>query len=161
MRAIQVTEFGGPEVLVPNEVEAPVADEWTVLIDVDAAGVNYADTHQAENSYLAAAKLPMVPGAEVVGRTSEGKRVVALLAGGGYAEKALAIRDLCWEVPDGVDDGAALSVVLQGATAWHLLRSSAKLSPGETVVEAVAITRPAPQRLASCTASVPTPPAAA
>lgn len=134
MRAIQVTEFGGPEVLVPAEVDEPQANEWTVLIDVDAAGVNYADTHQAENSYLSAAKLPLVPGAEVMGRTPDGRRVVALLAGGGYAEKAVALRDLCWDVPDGVGDGEALAAVLQGATAWHLLRTSAKLAAGESVV---------------------------
>lgn len=134
MRAIQVTQFGGPEVLVPAEIEEPVANEWSVVIDVDAAGVNYADTHQAENTYLAAAQLPMVPGVEVAGRTPDGRRVVALLGGGGYAERALALRELCWDIPDGVGDGEALAAVLQGATAWHLLRTSAKLAEGESVV---------------------------
>ena len=90
MRAVQVTEFGGPEVLTPVELPDPVAGPGEVLIDVDRIGVNYADTHQAENSYLAPSKLPLVPGGEVVGR-AKGAKVVALLnGGGGYAEKAVA-----------------------------------------------------------------------
>jgi NADPH:quinone reductase len=134
MRAIQVSEFGGPEVLVPTELPDPQPAEGLVLIDVDAAGVNYADTHQAENTYLAPAKLPLVPGGEVVGRTPDGRRVVALLAGGGYAEKAVAAPQATFPVPDGVEDGQALAVVLQGATAWHLLRTTARMAPGESVV---------------------------
>jgi len=135
MRAIQITEFGGPEVLVPRDVPEPVAaGEGMVVLDVEAAGVNYADTHQADNTYLAPAQLPLIPGAEVVGIRDDGRRVVALLAGGGYAERALASRDAMWEVPDGVSDGQALALVLQGTTAWHLLRTSAQLREGESVV---------------------------
>lgn len=134
MRAIQVTKFGGPEVLVATELPDPEVPEGAIAIDVEAAGVNYADTHQAENSYLAPAELPLVPGAEVVGITPDGRRVVALLSGGGYAEKAVAWPQLCWDVPSGVSAGEALSVVLQGATAWHLLKTSARMEKGETVV---------------------------
>ena len=93
MRAIQITEFGGPEVLQQVELPDPVAGEGEVLIDVSRAGLNYADTHQAENSYLAKMELPLVPGGEVVGTTSDGRRVVALTKNsGGYAEKAVAPR---------------------------------------------------------------------
>ncbi|MFT4050060.1 MAG: zinc-binding dehydrogenase [Solirubrobacterales bacterium] len=134
MRAIQVEQFGGPEVLELVELPDPQVPDGALLIDVEAAGVNYADTHQAENSYLAPAQVPLVPGAEVVGRTADGRRVVALLSGGGYAEKAVAWPQLTWDVPDGVSDSAALSIVLQGATAWHLLKTSAKLADDETVV---------------------------
>jgi NADPH2:quinone reductase len=134
MKAIQVQQFGGPEVLELRELDDPEVPEGAVLLDVDSAGVNYADTHQAENSYLAAAQLPLIPGGEAVGRTPDGRRVVALLAGGGYAEKAVAWPQLMWEIPEGVSDGEALSTVLQGATAWHLLRTSAKLAEGESVV---------------------------
>ena len=56
MRAIQITEFGGPEVLVLRELDDPEPPEGFVVLDVLAAGVNWADTHQAENSYLAAAR---------------------------------------------------------------------------------------------------------
>lgn len=133
MRAIQITEFGGPEVLVQREVDEPSATDGTLVVDVLAAGVNWADTHQAENSYLAPANLPLVPGGEVVGRTPDGRRVVALTSGGGYAEQALVAPALMWEVPDGVSDGQALALVLQGTTAWHLLRTSAQVRPGESV----------------------------
>lgn len=135
MRAIQITEFGGPEVLRLAQVPDPVATGGLVPIDVDSAGLNYADTHQAENSYLAAQQLPLIPGAEVVGRTPDGRRVVALLAGGGgYAEKALAHPSVVFDLPDDVDDATALAMVLQGTTAWHLLRTCAHLAPGESVV---------------------------
>jgi NADPH:quinone reductase len=134
MRAIQVTEFGGPEVLVPTELPDPEPAGDQVLIEVSAAGINYADTHQAENSYLAPAQLPLVSGAEVVGTTPDGARVVALLDGGGYAERAVAHPAFTFPVPDAVSDGEALAIVLQGATAWHLLRTSAHLAPGESVV---------------------------
>src|SRR3984885_9282831 len=127
MRAIQITEFGGPEVLSLADLPDPVAPEGLTLIEVDTAGVNYADTHQAEDSYLAPQQLPLVPGAEVVGRDPEGRRVVALLPGGGYAERAVAHPSVTFALPDNVDDLTALALVLQGTTAWHLLRTSAHL----------------------------------
>ncbi|SEG89148.1 NADPH2:quinone reductase [Thermomonospora echinospora] len=134
MRAIQITEFGGPEVLTPAELPRPVAGPGEVLIEVSRAGINYADTHQAEDSYLSRSTLPMVPGGEVVGRTADGRRVVALTGSGGYAEWAVASAAMTWEVPDGVDDVTALGMVVQGASAWVLLRRSVHLAPGETVV---------------------------
>lgn len=134
MQAIQVTEFGGPEVLVLREVGDPAPPDGAALIDVQGAGINYADTHTVENSYLAPAALPLIPGVEVVGTTADGRRVLALMEGGGYAERAVAWPALTWEVPEGVSDATALALGLQGTTAWHLLRTSAKLTPGETVV---------------------------
>ncbi len=135
MRAIRITEFGGPEVLrlVEDEPE-PTPPPGMELLEIDAAGINYADTHQAEDTYLAPATLPMIPGAEAVGRLPDGRRVVALLAGGGYAERAAVAPAVAFDVPGGVSDGAALALVLQGTTAWHLLRTSARMAPGESVV---------------------------
>ncbi|MFI7589027.1 zinc-binding alcohol dehydrogenase family protein [Spongisporangium articulatum] len=139
MRAVQIVEFGGPEVMRVTDVEDPVAQPGQLLIEVSAAGINYADTHQTENSYLAAQKLPMIPGAEAVGRISggerDGERVVALLgAGGGYAEKALTVPQLAFPVPDEVDDASALALIVQGTTAWHLLRTCSRMQVGESVV---------------------------
>lgn len=135
MRAIQISEFGGPEVLQSVDLPDPVPTGDQVPYDVLAAGVNYADTHQAENSYLAEQVLPLVPGAEFVGVGPDGVRRVGLLfGGGGYAEKVVARPALTWPVPDGVSDSAALAVVLQGLTAWHLLRTCTHLMPGETVL---------------------------
>lgn len=133
MRAIQITEFGGPEVLNVTELPDPVAGPGHLLIDVARAGINYADTHQAENSYLSASTLPMVPGGEVVG-TAGDRRVVALVGTGGYAEKAVAPEALAWDVPDAIDDVTALGMIVQGASAWLLLRRSVHLAPGESVV---------------------------
>jgi NADPH2:quinone reductase len=134
VRAIQVSEFGGPEVLRLVELPDPTPGSGLLVHEVHGAGINYADTHQSEGSYLAPQRLPFVPGAEFVGLDPAGQRVVGLVGGGGYAEKVLASPRLTWPVPDGVSDGAALAVVLQGATAWHLLRTSGHLAEGETVV---------------------------
>ncbi|WP_431954556.1 quinone oxidoreductase family protein [Actinacidiphila sp. bgisy167] len=134
MRAIQITEFGGPEVLRQVELPAPVPGPGQLLVEVSSAGVNYADTHLVENSYLAKAALPLVPGAEVVGRTDDGRRVVALTDNGGYAEQAVVEAHLAHDVPEGVTDGQALALVVQGLTAWHLLRTSARMAAGESVV---------------------------
>jgi NADPH2:quinone reductase len=135
MRAVQVTEFGGPEVLKAVEVPEPTAGPGQVLIDVTRIGLNYADTHQVENSYQTPTRLPFIPGGEVVGRAPDGRRVVALLAGGGgYAERAVAEEAMTFPVPDGVDDLTALSMLVQGTTAWILLRKNAHLEPGESVV---------------------------
>ena len=135
MRAVQITRFGGPEVLDVVDVLEPEAGEGQKLYDVSTAGVNYADTHQIENSYLSAQELPLIPGAEFVGTPVDGgQRVVGLLDGGGYAEKVVAQDFLTWPVPDDVSDEQALAVVLQGATAWHLLKTSSHMAEGESVV---------------------------
>ena len=134
MRAILVTAFGGPEVLELTDVPEPVAGPGQLLLTVDRAGVNYADTHQAENTYLSRTTLPLVPGAEVAGRTADGRRVVALVGSGGYAERAVAEPAAAFDVPDAVDDLTALALLVQGATALLLLRRTVHLEPGESVV---------------------------
>jgi NADPH2:quinone reductase len=136
MRAIQIQEFGGPEVLELVHVPRPEPsgpDE--VLVRVTAAGVNFADTHARHNQYIAKQQLPLVPGTEVVGvREDTGERVLALLPHGGYAEYAIAPAGQCFPVPDGVEDATALALLVQGLTAWHLYRTCARLRGGETVV---------------------------
>ena len=134
MRAIQITEFGGPEVLTLTELPDPVAADGFVLVDVDTAGVNYADTHQVEDSYLSKTTLPLVPGTEVVGRGQDGKRIAAFAMDGGYCEKAAVHPAMSFPLPDGVSDGQALALMVQGLTAWHLLRTSTHLEKGESVV---------------------------
>jgi NADPH2:quinone reductase len=135
MRAIQIEEFGGPEVLQLADVPIPEPGEGEVLIRVSRAGMNYADTHQRANDYLARYELPLVPGGEVAGvREDTGERVVAMCGLGGYAEYATAPAALTFPIPDGVDDGAALALLIQGLTAWHLYRTSAKVAQGESVV---------------------------
>ena len=134
MRAIQIPRTGGPEVLTAVDVPDPVAGPGRLLIDVDAAGINYADTHLADGSYLTRPPLPYVPGSEVIGRTADGRRLMSVTEGGGYASKAVVAAALAVDVPDGVGDGEALALLAQGLTAWHLLRTCARLNPGESVV---------------------------
>ncbi len=135
MRAIQIEEFGGPEVLRLVDLPVPVPAPGEVLIEVARAGVNFADTHRRRDEYVAKTELPLVPGAEVAGvRQDTGARVVALTTTGGYAEYALAPAPLTFPVPDGVDDATALAVLLQGLTAWHLYRTCGRATGGESVV---------------------------
>jgi NADPH2:quinone reductase len=134
VRAIQIRQFGGPEVLELVELPDPQPTDGFTVVDVTAAGVNYADTHQTDDSYLSSTTLPVVPGSEVAGRTPDGRRVASLVGAGGYAEKALAPDGVTFELPDEVPDSAAVALLVQGLTAWHLLRTSARLEPGESVV---------------------------
>lgn len=135
MRAIQQHEFGGPEVLELADIPIPEPAAGEILIRVERAGVNFADTHQRRNEYLAAQELPLVPGGEVAGvREDTGERVVALCGTGGYAEYATAPAAQAFPIADGVDDGTAIAMLIQGLTAWHLYRTSARLEPGESVV---------------------------
>jgi NADPH2:quinone reductase len=140
-----IHSFGGPEVLGVEDVPEPETPPGFLKVVVDAAGVNYADTHQIENSYLAAQELPLMPGSEVVGRVvedrseggsgiGEGTRIAALVGGGGYAEQALVHPSAAFALPDAVSDAQALALLVQGLTAWHLLRTCGHLEPGESVV---------------------------
>ena len=134
MRAIQLTEFGGPETLVVRDVPEPTAREGEQVLRVLAAGVNYADTHQTEDSYLAKQTLPMIPGGEVVVAGPDGRRLLGLVGTGGYAERISVDPRRMFVVPDAVGDAEALTTLVQGATAWHLLRTSTHLQAGESVV---------------------------
>ncbi|MGH2960734.1 MAG: quinone oxidoreductase family protein [Solirubrobacterales bacterium] len=134
MKAIQITEFGGPEVLKHTDLPDPEPADGEVLVRVARSGVNFADTHQRRDDYLAPAQLPMIPGGEVAGATSDGDRVAALVAGGGYAELIAVPQGHLVPVPDEVSDDQAAALLLQGLTAWTTLKVSAHLEPGETVV---------------------------
>jgi NADPH2:quinone reductase len=130
-----MSRFGGPEVLELVELERPRPAAGEVLIRVVLAGVNFADVHRRMDHYLAPTTLPMVPGTEVAGVCEEtGQRVVALCHTGGYAEYALARETETFAVPDGIDDGTALAMLVQGCTAWHLYRTAARVAAGESVV---------------------------
>ncbi|WP_326620209.1 zinc-binding dehydrogenase [Streptomyces decoyicus] len=139
MRAMQFERFGAPEVLAEAEVPDPVAGPGETLVEVEAAGVNFGDIkHMAgehtDGPYAPKGPLPHIPGMEVVGRTADGRRVLGYVQQGGYAAKTVvADRDLV-SMPPGVSAGAALALLVQGLTAWHVLRSVARVRPGESVV---------------------------
>ncbi len=133
MKAIQITEFGGPEVMKYLDLSDPVPGKDEVVLDVTAIGINYADTHQTENSYLSPQTLPMVPGIEVVG-THQGSRYLATVSSGGYAQKAIAHKSSLIPIPDSVTDQQALCMLVQGSTAWHLLKTMGHLEKNQSVV---------------------------
>ncbi len=133
-----MSEFGGPEVLSQAELPDPEAPDGHTLITVSRSGVNFADTHVTRNDYLAEQQLPLIPGGEVSGTTPDGRRVAALLMNGGYAEKVAVPDAALIPVPDEVDDDQAAALLLQGLTARSILRISADLEPGESVVVAAA-----------------------
>ena len=134
MKAIQITEFGGPEVMRYLDLPDPTPAGSQVVLDVTAIGINYADTHQTENSYLSQQKLPLIPGMEVVGKMPDGSRVLALASTGGYCQKTLVNPKTVIPLPDQVSDGAALSMMVQGTTAYLILKEMAHVKPGESVV---------------------------
>ena len=136
MRAVRIDEWGGPEVLrVVDDAPEPVAGAGETLIHVTRAGINFADTHARENAYVAKYDLPLIPGAEVAGVTDDGRRVVAMTGGaGGYAEQVAVRDDFVVPLPDGVDEGDALALLMQGLTAWHLYRTAGRVDEGETVL---------------------------
>ena len=134
MKAIQIEEFGGPEVLRHVEVPDPSPKLSEVVVNVKRSGVNFADTHASRNDYLAEQTLPLIPGAEIAGQLSDGRRVAALLGSGGYAEKVAVAKSQLIELPDGVDYDQAAAGLLQGLTAMALVHRCARIEPGETIV---------------------------
>ncbi|MFJ2819080.1 zinc-binding alcohol dehydrogenase family protein [Streptomyces sp. NPDC087294] len=138
MRAIVMKKTGGPEVLEISDVPELTPPRAHRVISVRKAGVNFADTHVRTGTYLADVELPYTPGNEVMGVDDQGRRVVALTRGGGYAEQVAAHRLTCWPVPDAVTDEQALALTLQGNTAWHLLHTCIKVSSTDTIVVSAA-----------------------
>ncbi|MER6314637.1 zinc-binding dehydrogenase [Streptomyces sp. NPDC001581] len=134
MRATVMTQAGGPEVLRQMEVPDPRALAGHHLVTVSRSGINYADVHVRQGDYLAQVEYPIIPGNEVMGTLPDGRRVVGLCQGGGYAEKAVVRRLLTWEVPDDVNDEQAVALTLQGQSAWHLLHSVIRITRGDSVL---------------------------
>lgn len=129
MKAILVAEHGGPEVLQYTDVEAPAPSKEQLLIDVSFAGINFIDTYFRSGTYPA--DLPYIPGSEGCGRVAhdpqgriaEGTVVAWHDAPGSYAEQVVVDRNRVVSVPEGVDERAAASMLLQGMTAHYLTES--------------------------------------
>src|SRR5580693_6343982 len=128
MRQINIASPGGPEVLVPATGPVPVPGPGEVLIQVQAAGVNRADTLQRRGSYAVRPGTPAVLGLEVSGTSSQlgpgadrwkvGDSVCALLTGGGYAEYAVAPGVQCLPFPAGLNAVEAGSLPETFFTVW-------------------------------------------
>jgi NADPH:quinone reductase len=143
MKAIRINETGGPEVMHLEEIDTPVPQDDEVLIRVSAAGINYADLAQRQGTYLTRTRTPTTPGFEVAGIVAGhgsgvtappvGTRVAAFVTGG-YAEYALAHAGTVIPIPDTLDFTHAAAFLVQGITAYQLLRESAHMQAGESVL---------------------------
>ena len=143
MKAIRINETGGPEVMHLQEIETPIPKEGEILIKVAAAGINYADLTQRQGAYLTRTRTPMTMGFEFAGTVAAlgpgvtspeiGTRVVAF-GEGGYAEYALAQATTTIPIPPNLDFAHAAAFPVQGITAYQLLRESAHIQPGESVL---------------------------
>jgi NADPH2:quinone reductase len=142
MRAIIITQPGPPDVLKIQERPKPLPSEDQVLIAVKAAGVNAPDTFQRKGKYPAPAWVAAdIPGLEVAGIVEQcgdavkqwkpGDRVCALLAGGGYAEYAIAPEQHCLPVPEGWSFTQAASLPETVFTVWHNVFQRGRLKGGE------------------------------
>ncbi|MET7255935.1 NAD(P)H-quinone oxidoreductase [Dyadobacter fermentans] len=142
MKAIIITEPGAPDVLQIRERERPLPAASEVLIKVYAAGVNRPDVFQRKGNYPPPPDAPQdIPGLEVAGVIEEigadvtawkpGDRVCALLAGGGYAEYALAQATHCLPVPASLDFAQAASLPETMFTVWHNVFQRGRLQAGE------------------------------
>jgi NADPH2:quinone reductase len=143
MRAVEIQEYGGPEVLKVVEAEVPEPGPGQLSIDVAYTGVNFADLKARAEGYRVPA-LPFVPGLEVSGRVralgegvtglAAGQEVAALTQGGAYADVVVADAVTVFPLPPGVDlrTGATLPTVLP--TAYALIHTVGRLQPGETVL---------------------------
>ena len=142
MKAIQIQETGGPEVLKLVELPIPTPGPGQVLIRVEAVGVNFIELYFRKGQYKAT--LPMVPGSEAAGTVEElgpgvnsfnpGDSVASAGVLGSYAEYALVPAGQLVKVPAGVSPEQAAAVMLQGMTAHYLAYSTFPLKAGETAL---------------------------
>lgn len=144
MRAMEITTFGGPDVFRQTTRSIPLPAPGEVLIDVHAAGVNRPDILQRQGLYPPPLGSSDIPGLEVAGVVvargrdvvwpEPGDRVVALVAGGGYASHCLADAALCLPVPDGMDFVQAAGIPENWFTVWVHLVQFAQLQAGQSVL---------------------------
>lgn len=135
MRAIEIAAPGGPEVLRPADRPVPAPGKDEVLIRVHAAGVCRADAQQRAGKYPPPPGAPDIPGLEVAGVIEDtGERVCALLAGGGYAEYAVAPRALTLPVPEGWTFAEAATLPENMFTVYDNVFTRARLGEGESIL---------------------------
>jgi len=144
MRAIQITQTGGPEVMVYREMPNPEPGPGQALIQIEACGVNFIDVYQREGRY--ALPLPFIPGQEAAGRVialgpdvpadsvKVGDRVAWCHIMGTYAEFAVAPVARLIAIPDDITSKQAAAAMLQGMTAHYLAHSTYAIQPGDAVL---------------------------
>jgi len=142
MQAIQITQTGGPEVLVLRELPTPTPGPGQALIKIEASGVNFIDVYLREGRYPA--QLPFIPGQEAAGvvdavgpdasSVKVGDRVAWCGIAGAYAEFAAVPVERLIAIPAGVTTQQAAAAMLQGMTAHYLSHSTYSIQKGDTVL---------------------------
>ena len=142
MKAIQITEYGGPEVMKYSEVSDPVAAQGEALVKIEAVGVNFTDIYSRAG--INPPGLPWIVGVEGAGVvTAVGAGVDSINVGdnvaysgvfGSYAEMASVPASKLIKLPDGLDARSGAAVMLQGMTAHYLCHSTYAVQPGDKVL---------------------------
>lgn len=147
MKAVEIAQPGGPEVLRACEREVPVPAAGEMLIRVSASGINRPDVLQRKGLYPMPPGISDLPGLEIAGTVAAGDaaalaaagfalgdRVCALVAGGGYAEYCVAPIAQCLPIPQGLSDIEAAALPETFFTVWQNVFEIARLAPGETLL---------------------------
>jgi NADPH2:quinone reductase len=144
MKAVLCREYGPPESLRVEQVEAPRPGAGQVRLEVHAAGVNFPDLLIIENKYQFKPPLPFSPGGEVAGVVAElgegvtgvsiGDRVLATTGWGGFAEEVVAPEGALIAIPDEMDFETASAFLMTYGTSHYALVNRAALQPGETLL---------------------------
>jgi NADPH:quinone reductase len=144
MKAVLCKVFGPPESLVIEEVEPLKPGEGQVVIRVKACGVNFPDTLIIQGKYQSKPPFPFIPGSEVAGIVKElgegvetfkvGRRVIAYIGVGGFAEEVIADASQIIPMPHGMEFTTASAFVLTYGTSHHALKDRAQLKHGETLL---------------------------
>ena len=144
MKALLCTELGPPSKLSIEEIEDPQPGPGEVVIDVEAAGLNFPDTLIIEGRYQVQPPLPFSPGGEAAGTVSAvgdavrgvsvGDRVIAMSAHGAFAERWLVPAGSVIPMPDALDSVTAAGFALTYGTSYHALEDRARLAAGETIL---------------------------
>ena len=142
MKAVQITQFGGPEVMKYQDLSDLSPGDGQALVQIEAIGVNYTDTYS--RSGVNPTALPWVVGVEGAGvvkqvgtnvtQVSEGDAVVYCGIAGSYAEQAIVPADRLIKIPQGLDSKASAAAMLQGMTAHYLCHSTYQVKQGDKVL---------------------------
>lgn len=142
MKAVQILETGGPEVLVTRDVECLAPGPGQLLVETIATGVNFIETYQRGGIYPV--ELPFIPGTEATGRVvatgkgvedfAPGDVIATASATGTYAEYFTAPAEFSVRVPEGIDPVEVAALPLQGMTAHYLINSTYPVQAGENVL---------------------------
>src|SRR3954471_17670988 len=133
-REIELPGIGEPETLRLRTRPLPVPGAGEAVVRVEASGVSFAEQQMRRGKYYDQPKFPFVPGYDLVGIDESGQRVAALTKVGGWADRVILDRADLVPVPDGLSPEAVETVIVNGVTAWRMLRRRAKVGSGQASV---------------------------